>query len=56
MNIKELKRIIKDIPEDTPILFCTYSMFMTDDISIEFHKKDGMYYDKDCLVACADNN
>ena len=52
MNVKELKEIIKDLPDDMPIEFCTFSMYMTRDISVEVYS-GGKWVTEDTLVICA---
>lgn len=55
MDIKELKEIIKDLPDTMPIEFTTFSMYMTRDITVEVYEKDGRWVNEDTLVIAANN-
>lgn len=55
MDAGELKEILKDVKDDTPIVFSTFSMYITENIGIRFEEADGRWYDKDTVVITAEN-
>ncbi len=57
MNIRELKKIIKDVPDDVLVQFCTRSMHIVSDVNVEFmnSEEDTQWYGEPSLVISSEN-
>jgi len=54
MDIQDIKNIIKDLPNNMPVKFCTGSMWITEDINIEM-EDDEEWYGEPSLIISAKN-